>query len=168
MLPRIPLLIFFLIIVDQKWNLYKVGKLEVRQQFYCLKIIVLRCHKTGPQRILLFSCLIQIQLFLLMSALLATSGWPTKQRQEPSTTSPPAHPPHPIPAGRILWKAPTCLSEAIVLQKGMARIFSDHPGPFADSYLPSFSLNYVRSYFNNTPYAILLLVVLSPWLNPEW
>lgn len=76
-------------------------------------------------------------------------------------TSPPAHPPHPIPAGCILLKAPTCLSEAIVLQEGLARTFSDHRIPFADPYLPSFSHNCVSSYFNNTPYAILLLVVLS-------
>lgn len=68
-------------------------------------------------------------------------------------TSPPAHPPHPIPAGRSLLKAPTCLSEAIELQKGLARTFSDHPVPFADPYLPSVSHDCIRSYFNNTPYS---------------
>lgn len=169
MFPRTPFLTRFLVKVGQKWNFHKVEKLEVKQQSYYLKLIVARSQERQTQRsqnILpcsSFPCSVQLSLLTICS-LQPQVDQQTKRKSLP-LTSPPAGPAlhiifsHKLPCVHLRWQC---------LRRARLGLLSDLPVPVADPYFPSFCHNCVRSHFHNTPYSILFLVVLSPWLKPNW
>lgn len=137
-----PFFVWFQVKVDPKRNLYKVGKLEVKQQPYSLKKIMVAVRDRHRGARFSFALLSASSMSSSSSWLFcwprATSGCPITQRQEPSFDFSTGSPMLPCSSwmcftSHVLLQAPTCPS-ATVLQKTWVRTFLWSPLPFADPY----------------------------------